>query len=96
LAARLHADRLRKEWPDDAADSPAVKSHAAMMRSEAKQFDAIGDLLLGLQGCWEHHGGAAIVRDGFKLMSRSYDKSKTYVLAVEASVEEPKADEVAA
>lgn len=33
-----------------------------------------------------------MVRDGFKRMSRSYDKSKTYVLAVEARAEEPKVE----
>lgn len=92
----MHADDLRRQWPDEAYDSPAMKLHAASMRAEARQFDQIGDLLLGLQGCWSDFGGATMVRDGFKRMSRSYDKSKTYVLAIDAAVVEAKADEVAA
>jgi hypothetical protein len=92
MKARQHADSLRKAWADNPADPTAVKSHAALMRAEARAFDQMGDLMLGLQGCWDHHGGAQVVRDGFKLMSQPWDKSRTYVL----SAAEPKADEVAA
>lgn len=94
-AARLHADRLRKQVAADPGSSPALKLIDDAMLADAKGFDAIGDLLLGLQGCWEHHGGADLVRDGFKRMSRSYDLSKMYVLAVEAKVD-PETAEVEA
>lgn len=96
LRARLHADHLRKQVAADPATTPALRLVDDAMLADAKSFDAIGDLLLGLQGVWEHHGGADLVRDGFKRMSRPYDLSKTYVLAVEETAEEPKADEVAA
>lgn len=92
--ARLHADRLRKQASIPVL-GPGLQQVAAAEVAEAKIFDQIGDLLLGLQGCWEHHGAAELVRDGFKRMSRSYDLSKTYVLAVEAKAE-PETTEAAA
>lgn len=64
-----------------------LKALAEAEVAEAKDLDATADLLMGLRGCWEHHGGAQIVRDGFKRMSRPYDLSKTYTLAVEAKAE---------
>ena len=92
--ARFRADELRKEVAAQPGVGPAMKLVDERILKDAKRFDAIGDLLLGLQGCWDHHGGAELVREGFKRMSRPYDKSKTYVLAVETAKSEP--DEAAA
>lgn len=95
LKARQQADRLRKQVAADPGTTPAMKLVDVAILAEAKDFDSLGDLALGLQGCWEHHGGADLVRDGFKRMSRSYDLSQTYVLAIEAKTE-PETSEVAA
>lgn len=94
---RLRADALRKR-ASIPVTGEGLKALAESEKAEAKDLDAIGDLLFGLQGCWDHHGGAQIVRDGFKRMSRPYDLSKTYILAVEAKAAEPEAEpsEVAA
>ena len=93
---RLEADALRKSVAAARGSNPATAIDEHELR-RAKRFDSIGDLLLGLQGVWDHHGGAELVRDGFKRMSRNWDKSQTYVLAVEAApVAEPKTDEIAA
>ena len=88
--ARLHADQLRKLVAAAPGTSPGLTALDDARVDEAKAFDAIGDLLLGLQGDWD--GMAPLVRDGFKRMSRTYDLSQTYKLAVI----EPVADEAAA
>lgn len=83
---RMRADALRKSAAIP-VDGPGLRALAEAELAEAKDLDATADLLLGLQGCWEHHGGDILVRDGYKRMSRAYDKSKTYTLAVEVKIE---------
>lgn len=82
---RLRADALRKSAAIPVTGE-GLKALAEAELAEARDLDATADLLMGLQGCWDM-GGAEMVRDGFKRMSRPYDLSKTYTLAVEAKAE---------
>ena len=49
---RLHADRQRKDWPDNPADPLEVQAHARFVREEADAFDQVGDLLRALGRDW--------------------------------------------
>jgi hypothetical protein len=91
---RLRADALRKS-ASIPVTGEGLKALAEAELAEARDLDATADLLMGLQGCWDM-GGAQMVRDGFKRMSRSYDLSKTYTLAVEAKSDAAEPGEVAA
>jgi hypothetical protein len=90
---RLRADALRKS-ASVPVTGEGLKALAEAELAEARDLDATADLLMGLQGCWDM-GGAEMVRDGFKRMSRAWDRSKSYVLAVEAEKAEPDRGEAA-
>ena len=90
---RMRADALRKQAAIPVTGE-GLKALAEAELAEARDLDATADLLMGLQGCWDM-GGAEMVRDGFKRMSRAWDRSKSYVLAVAAEKAEPEQGEAA-
>lgn len=65
---RRHADDLRKEVAAYPGTTPAFKAADAAKLAEAKAYDAIGDLLMGLQGDWAQFG--PLVREGYKLEAK--------------------------
>lgn len=76
IKVRTHAERLRISADIYAtSDAPEVRGHASTVRREADEFDQIGNLLVGLQGDWDHLG--PLVREGYKALMAEFAKRKT-------------------
>lgn len=94
---RIEADTLRKRVAAHPGEGEAMKMLDEIMLRRAARFDRAADFITGMQGLDESElaGVMDMLRTGFKRMSRSYDLSKTYVLAVEAGAAETETGEVA-
>lgn len=85
---RIRAHELRSSWPKDVlkdpGTSPGFRELARRDLAAADDWDQVGDILLGLQGCWGSMSNK--VRDGYKRMAAGYN------LAMKG-VEPPKPEE---
>ena len=79
MTARQHADRLRKEVAAQPGNGQAMRMLDDAMLKEAKQYDAMGDLLMGLQGDWASM--APLVRRGYQAMAAGYESAKAKAAA---------------
>lgn len=75
LKVRTHAESLRKSAEVfSTSDVPEVRAHAAKLRQDADEFDAVGNLLVGLQGDWDRLG--PLVREGYKALMAEFARRK--------------------
>jgi hypothetical protein len=90
LKARLTAHDLRKQVEAHPGASPGLVGMDESKLADANAFEAIGDLLMGLQGDWPVF--ALLVREGYKVEAARRELNKKVSEALPA----PEADEAAA
>jgi hypothetical protein len=90
LKARLHAHNLRGEVEQRPGTSLGMEALDEAKIADAKAFEAIADLLMGLQGDWPAF--ASLVREGYKVEAARRELNKKVSEALPA----PEVDEAAA
>lgn len=74
LKARLTAHDLRNEVERHPGTTDGMKAADQAKLSDAKTFEAMGDLLMGLQGDWPAF--SALLREGFKVEAARRELNK--------------------
>jgi hypothetical protein len=75
VLVRRHAEELRKSLPAEPATTPGFRAMDERTAQDARGFDAVGDLLMGLQGDWA--SVAPLVRRGYQHMAAGHEKLKS-------------------